>query len=78
MPRLTRVDAAKGGTDVKPSCLVAFTEERGDRPDDGFSLFLVQAPRPESVQPANRLAAAAPKNTMPESAVIQKLVGQSV
>ncbi len=28
--------------------------------------------------PANRRAAAAPKNTMPESAVIQKLVGQSV
>ena len=28
--------------------------------------------------PANRLSPAAPKNTMPESAVIQKLVGQSV
>ncbi len=27
--------------------------------------------------PANRRAAAAPKNTMPESAVIQKLTGQS-
>jgi hypothetical protein len=34
--------------------------------------------RPQAVQPANRLAAAAPKNTTPESAVIQKLTGQSV
>ncbi len=30
------------------------------------------------VQRANRLAATLPKNTKPESAVIQKLVGQSV
>ena len=40
---------------------------RRSRPDEGLPPY-----------PANRLAAAAPKNTMPESAVIQKLVGQSV
>ena len=44
----------------------------------GWIIRRPSIPRPRPVQPAKRLAAAAPKNTMPESAVIQKLVGQSV
>lgn len=47
MPRLTHVvtGGGKGRTEVKPSCLVAFGQERADHPDDGLGLFLVEAER---------------------------------